>query len=50
MPGTYYHFLMEFLEPPFEERGKAFLEEEKILLIRSKADPEILLSLSLFPI
>ena len=50
MPDTYYHFLMKFLERPFEEQGKAFLEEGKRLLIRSKADPEILPSLPLFPI
>ena len=50
MRDTYYHFLMKSLERPFEERGKAFLEEEKRLLIRSKADPEILPSLPLFPI
>ena len=50
MRDTYYHFLMKSLERPFEERGKAFLDEEKRLLIRSKADPEILPSLPLFPI
>jgi len=41
---------MKFPERPFEEREKACLEGEKRLLIRSKADPEILPSLPVFPI